>query len=196
MTPLEALGVFWSRQVNINELPATDPTVALGRTCETIFTAGVDTLRSTFPNPRVRALAAVVWDLVGHKQVLVAIGPDVPTLSFTVMRQGSTYQGIVLIPKHWPELAQADPFMQLGAILYVGVQIVDFYNDRLIGDATSRPRWNAYEAEFLRTLRQQAPAWVPNAQQQAVMAKYPEGLDSAGVDLYPFKGYEAPRGSA
>ena len=193
----EVVAAFGGTQVNVNDLPENDPTAKLGKLCESLFTGGVDVLRSILPNDRIRALARVVWDLVGHKQVLVAIGPDVPSLSFTVMQyKGIHNQGLVLIPKDWPAMTQNDPFMQLGAILFVGAQVVDFYNDRLIGDKTAPGRWQAYEAELLRTLKQTLPRWTPNEYQQKILQRYPDGLDAPGVDLYPYKSYEPSKGIA
>ncbi len=188
------LAAFGASQVNINDLPKEDPRHARGRMCEALFTDGVDALRSIFPNARVQALARAIWDLVGHKHVLVAIGPDIPSLSFTIMQLEGVHQGVVLIPKGWPEMVKANTFMQLGAILFVGAQVVDFYNGRLIGDAGAPARWDAYEAEFLRALKQQLPDWKMTAHQRAVMAKYPDGLDTLDVELYAFK--SCPSGTA
>lgn len=192
----EILAAFGGKQVSVADLPADDPDAKIAKTCESMFTGGVDVLRSIVDNDRIRALARIVWDLVGHKQVLVAIGPDIPSLSFTMMKYKGLHQGLVLIPKDWPQKVETDPFMQLGAILFVGAQVVDFYNDRIIRDPGARARWQAYEAELLHTLDRILVSWTPNEYQCTVMKKYPSGLDSPGVDLYPFKSYEPARGSA
>lgn len=194
----EVLGAFGAMQVNVDDLPESDSTAEVAKVCARLFTEGVETLRSIVPNDRVRALARVVWDLVGHKRVLVALGPNVPTLSFTaVQRQGNgVVQGIVLIPKLWSRMVEDDPFMQLGAILFVGAQVVDFHNDRLFHDPGARSRWHAYEAELLRTLGQKLPSWEPNGYQREVLAKFPAGLDSPGVALYPVESYVPSKGEA
>lgn len=193
----QVLAAFGAKQVNVNDLPGDDPAAKLGKVCGSLFTEGVATLRSLIPNDRIRAIARVIWDLVGHKRVLVALGPDVTSLSFTVMRHGTVDQGLVLIPKNWPEMVDEDRFMQLGAILFVGTQVVDFYNDRLIGDLTAGPRWEAHEAELLRTLARILPmSWQPNEYQRGVLRRYPDGLDSPGVVLYPYRSYEPPKGDA
>ena len=192
----EVVAAFGGAQVNISDLPEDDPTAKIGKACENLFTGGVGVLRSNVPNDRIRALGRVVWDLVGHKQVLVAIGPDVPSLSFTVMQIKELHQAIVLIPKSWPQMVADDPFMQLGAILFVGAQVVDFYNDRLIGDHGARRRWNAYEAELLRTLKTALPSWKPKAYQCEVLRRCPDGLDGKDVELYPYKPYEPSKGDA
>jgi len=195
----QILAAFAAKQVNLRDLPADDPLAQVGDVCESLFTAGVDMLRSIVPNDRVRELAAVVWDLVGHKEVLVALGPDVPSLSFTAIRfdkADDQIKGVVLVPKTWPQMVDAEPFMQLGAILFVGVQVVDFYNKRLIGDANAPGRCCAYEAELLRTLAQTTPTWKPNDYQRQILDKYPAGLDSPGVVRYPYRPYEPKKGDA
>lgn len=192
----QIIAAFGSKQVNVNDLPPEDPAAKLGKTCEALFTGGVDTLRSIIPNERIRSLGRVLWDLVGHKQVLVAIGPDVPSLAFTVMKYEGLQQGVVLIPKDWPTRVDDDTFLQLGAIVFVGAQVVDFYNDRLFDDPTARIRWQAYEAEFLHSLASILARWTPNEYQREVMRRYPRGLDSSGVELYPFKAYVPAEGIA
>jgi hypothetical protein len=191
----EILRVFTADKVNLKDIPEEDPIAAIGRKCEALFTGGVDALRS-IPNDRIRALARVVWDLVGHKRVLVVLGSEVPSLSFTVMRHGAVDQGIVLLPRNWPQMAADDPFMQLGAILFVGAQVVDFYNDRLVGNRVARFRWGAYEAELLFTLARILSDWKPNEYQREVLARYPDGLDTSGVELYTVPPYEPTHGTA
>jgi len=192
----QILGAFVAPQVNVDDLPAEDPTAKIGKVCGDLFTGGVEILRSLIPNDRIRALARVVWDLVGNKRALVAIGPDVPTLSFTAMRNGTEIQGIIVVPKIWPQLVKEDTFMQLGAILFVGAQVVDFYNDRLFDDPTARSRWHAYEAELLLTLQRTSPSWKPNDYQRQTLEKFPSGLDTPGVVLYPVRSYEPSKGNA
>lgn len=192
----QILASFVAKSVNVDDLPDDDPTAKLGKRCGELFTDGVDVLRSLIPNDRIRAIARVVWDLVGNKHVLITLGPDVPTLSFTAMRHGNVLQGLVMIPKEWPQMVENDTsFMQLGAILFVGVQIVDFCNDRLLGDQDAAARTRAYEAELLITLRQTLPSWKPNDYQRQILARYPDGLDTTGVVLYPYKPYEASQES-
>lgn len=192
----EVIAAFGGAQVNVNDLPEDDPTAKIGKACEKLFTGGVGVLRSNVPNDRIRALGRVVWDLVGHKQVLTAIGPDVPSLSFTVMKLKEMHQAIILIPKQWPKMVKDDPFMQLGAILFVGAQAVDFYNDRLLGDDGVQRRWQAYEAELLHSIMTLLPRWKPNEYQREILARFPDGLDSKGVELYPYKPYVPSQGTA
>ncbi len=192
----QIIAAFGGTQVNINDLPADDPDAKLGKECEVLFTGGVEVLRSIVPNERIRAMGRVIWDLVGNKQTVTAIGPAVPSLGFTVMKKEKMHQAMILIPRTWPQMVEDDPFMQLGAILFVGAQAVDFYNDRLFREANARRRWHAYEAELLLTLKTLLPSWSPNDYQRETLARFPEGLDSKDVPLYPFKPYTPAQGSA
>ena len=192
----QIVAAFSAEQINVDDLAQDDPAARLGKVCGELFTGGVETLRSIIPNERIRALGRVVWDLVGNQRVLTAMGPDVPSLTFTCMHLRGVVQGFVLMPKTWPKLVEADPFMQLGAICFVGVQIVDFYNDRLIGDDGAPARCDAYEAELLQTLQKTLSQWTPNEHQREVMAKYPRGLDSPGVDIYPYRPFQPPQETA
>lgn len=192
----QIVAVFLAPKTDLRDLPEGDPLAALGQTCEALFTSGVEVLRSLVPNDRIRSIARVVWDLVDHKQVLVVLGAEVPSITFTVMQRSGVHQGLVLIPKACPELVEADPFMQLGAILFAGVQAVDFYNDRLVGDRGAHRRWQAYEAELLRTLKVGVRRWTPNVWQQEILRSCPDGLDTDGVELYAYKPYAPSKGDA
>lgn len=192
----ELLRMFKGPKVDLKDLSAQDSRAVLGKKCEVLFTNGVDVLRSRVPNERVRGLARVVWDLVGNKQVLVGLGADVPTLTFMVLLQGGIHQGVVLIPWEWPKMVEEDPFMQLGAILFVGAQIVDFYNDRLFEGRRGYRRHQAYEAEMLHTFKGWLPGWTPNAYQCQILKNFPDGLDTKDVELYVYKAYVPSKGDA
>jgi len=185
----QLLGAFHAEQVNVDDLPAGDPTARLGKECADLFTNAVATLRAVVPNERIQKLATVLWDLVGNKYVLIALGPKVPGLVFSVMRVKGVMQGIVFIPENWPEMSRTDTFMQLGAVLFTGAQIVDYYNDRLLEPA-AKARWGAYEAELLLLLRQLLPTWKPNEYQLEAMKRFPAGLNTKDVEVYTSKPYE------
>lgn len=71
-----------------------------------------------------------------------------------------------------------------------------YYGAHAVGDTTAPRRWRAYEAELLRTLVTWLPGWKPNAYQDETIATYPDGLDTAGVELYAYKSYAPPWGAA
>lgn len=153
------------------------PEYTRARECEAIFTQGIEFLRSEFPNPVIRRLASVVWETVGQKITPVAWGVDVKALSFVVMGPRSAPQGLIIPPLDWSKKVGQDPIMQLGALVFVGSQAVDYANDRFLSDQKNvRPRAVAYEAEYLNTVRSLSASWEPCDYQSAVLGEFPEGL--------------------
>jgi len=194
----QILAAMQQPEVSVDDLATNDPQAVLGRQCADLFTGAVGALRDLIPNPRVQEIARVVWDLVGHKQVAVVLGPQVPTLSFTVVREHSVLRGRIFVPWAWPAMVKADPFLQLGAVLFVGAQVVDFYNDHLLDDRTGPLRWQGYEAELLLTLQRLVKNWKPTLYQSELLQRFPKGLDTESVKatLYAFKSYTPPKGAA
>lgn len=171
-------------QVNVDDMPVEDPVAQNARVCARMFTNGVDVLRGLVASPAVRKLAHLMWDLVGSQQVQVCVTEEVPTVSFAALRQQGVDQGLVLLPTRWPQMVADDWLMQLGAILYVGVQVVDFCNDQLTDRIAAYRRRAAYEAELLLTIQRIHPTWEPNTYQKQVIAENPDGIRSHGVLLY------------
>lgn len=159
------------------ELSTDHPDYSQAKECETLFTRGVDFLRSEFPNPVIRRLASVVWDVVGQKITPVAWGLDVKVLSFVVVGHKSAPQGMVIPPLNWAKMMGQDPIMQLGALVFVGSQVIDYANDRFLNDKPNvRPRAIAYEAEYLNTVRSLSASWEPCGYQSQVLQEFPEGV--------------------
>ena len=143
-----------------------------------LFTAGVEQLRTTFPNGRIRAVMRVVWDLVEHKIVGVGRDPrlNIPSLHFLARYAEERRDGVIYVPEGWATMVAANPVFQLAGLVYVGSHAVDFYHDR------PGPSFCTFakirEAELLRTVRALMPAWKPTDYQRAVLATHPLGLDS------------------
>src|SRR5271154_6606141 len=85
-----AAAILSDDRTEVDDLPDSDPAKQRMRRMGDTFTMAVDFLRSQFPNEAIRALMAIVWDLVGNLVAPVVVGPDVPTLSFVVVQQGGT----------------------------------------------------------------------------------------------------------
>jgi hypothetical protein len=184
------------RAVEMNDLPDTDPDKQKMRLMSDTFTAAVDFLRSQFPNDSIRALMAMVWDLVGHRVAPVVFGPDVPTLSFAAVQRGDVESAVIIMPHQWLERVKVDVVNETGAIVFVGSQAVDFYNDR-IRDRTAM-RGAAYEAEYLLTAKKLSPSYVFNEYQRGVLEDFPEGLASekASSIVYPRKAFARPENAS
>lgn len=160
--------------VHVEALSHEDEMYRRAKLAEAKFTGGVAFLRS-FPNDLLQGLGVAIWDVFQHRHVVMAMGPPVPTLSFAAFGRPEAPQALVLAPHDWAEQVEADPVMQLGAIVLVGSQAVDFYNGRLQteGGEGLRRRARSYEAEYLKAV---SPS-VLNDYQKGILADFPEGFD-------------------
>lgn len=149
----------------------------LHKEIEDLFIGGVDFLRSHFPNTSVTRLATVAWDIIGFGITPVCLGLPVPTMTFIVAGTVEAPQAMIAAPKVWVNMLRKDPLTQLGALVFVCSQAVDYYHDRLTIDHDNiRLRAHAYEADYLNTVRQLAPSWELNDYQLGVLREFPEGL--------------------
>lgn len=140
---------------NVEKLDHASEQYKAAKGIEETFTGGVAFLKALFPNVHVKTLATHIWDVFHHKHVVLALGPQVPTMSFAMVRRGGIPQALVLVPPNWLEMVKEDRALQLGAIVMVGSQAVDFYNGKFakVEDIpTAERRCKAFEAEYLRTL--------------------------------------------
>lgn len=175
-TILEVLAAFnCDKPQYLNNMDPSDPFTQRARLSQDLFTGGVHALR-IINNPIISGLMSYVWDIFHHRHVLMAMGPDVPTLSFAVAgKDGGGLQALVFAPYNWPDMVKEDPLMQLGAIIANGSQSADFYNGLINSPEsidTARNRANSYEAEFLLMLDSQL-----NEYQKGILAAYPKGFD-------------------
>jgi hypothetical protein len=177
---------------NVEEMPHDSAEYANVKTVESLFTASVHLLRSQFPDPNIRRLMSIVWDLVKHRVVESALGP-VATPSFTVVRAGDATRALILLPVEWVRRIEEDPVMQTGALIFLGSQAVDYWNGRISPPGKVQIRARAYEAEFLLKYKAANPEWEPNDYQQRVLQHFPQGLESTPMLLckYDPKPYAA-----
>ncbi len=155
------------------------------------FTSSVDFLRRGFPNQAIQARAAILWDLCGSKIIPLALGPNVPTLSFAKMGPN----GIIFVPEDWVAQISRNPVHQMAAVVFVGSQAVDCYNDLIKTREEARQilrRARLYEAEYLLTLRQVAKDYKLNDYQESVLKEFPKGLASVPSLVYVSKPFVAP----
>lgn len=158
---------------------------------EYFVTSGVDYLRSAFPNNDIRYLMSIVWDLIGNNITPFALGPDVPTLSLAIVGRKSDpsfRQPAIFAPINWLDMIEKDHVYQMGALVFIGSQAVDYYNNRLLNDpAVARQRAYIYEAEYSHTVKNLTPDWQPNANQNRMMKEYPAGLKTPAIEGLIYK---------
>ncbi len=155
------------------------------------FTSGVGYLRSSFPNESIRTLMSIVWDLCGSKTVPLALGPSVQSLSFGKMGAN----GIMFAPVDWVAQIKEDAVYQMGALVFVGSQAVDFYNNLMNTHEEAQTvllRARMYEAEYLRTIRKTVEGHTFNKYQQGIMKDFPQGIATQPHLFYVSKPFVAP----
>lgn len=185
--------------VHENELPDGDPLKAAIQPISDTFTNGVAFLKHFFPNPTIRDIMAMTWDLVGNQITPVVMGPDVPTLTFAVMGTRLKPKAMIFMPHNWLQMIghqlPSSSIYQMGALVFVGSQAVDFYNGKFFEeprDAEKRAR--AHEAEYLITTDYLPGTIGFNDYQKGVIDEYPKGLSTPSIQplLYKSKPFVKP----
>lgn len=193
-TVAEMMAAFTKGGERVEKLAKGDPRRVNAEKLGNRFTEGVAMLK-LWPNPNVRTLMSMVWDIVGHRVVPIALGPEVESLTFGAMGNPAMPDAIIFVPPKWEKLIQEDPVCQLGALVFVGSQAVDYYNGRVGYEPEAmKRRARANEAEFLMTIKTDTPAHKMNDWQASVLEEFPEGLSSPRIakHLYSFKQFMAP----
>jgi hypothetical protein len=151
--------------------------LSLHKEIENLFIAGVDFLRLSFPNSAVARLTVVAWNVIGFGITPICLGLPVSVMTFIVAGTLEAPQAMIAVPRFWANMIRKDPLTQLGALVFVCSQAVDYYHDRLtIDPGNISLRAHAYEADYLSTVRQLAPDWELNEYQLGVLQEFPEGL--------------------
>lgn len=178
-TAAEVIAEALKTPVRMDELPPEDPLRVKSEEVSNIFTHGVQLIRE-MADPRLQVLGQHIWDIFHYRHVNLVLGPPVRQLTITVIRRGELIEALVLAPEAWEDQVQKHPFMELGAIICIGSQAVDFYNDRLTSETSEamRRRGQAYEALYLKILDGQVPL---NSYQQQLLQRPP------ALELYPYK---------
>lgn len=173
----QILGRFFDRMFaeaqHVEELAPDDAFRRQGEIIGQCVTSIVGYLSNYYPNPRVRRLMGWVWNLIGSRTTPTAMSGVVNTPTVIVIGGMSVdeQRAAILLPPGWPARIIEDPVMAMGAMVFCGSQVVDFYNDKAAeGSEQMHERARAYEAEFLRSYTKIDPSWQPNAYQQRVLA--------------------------
>lgn len=186
---------FAEPTVEVEDLADADPRKHVLRRMGDKFTAAVHFLRSEFPNESIRRLMATVWDLVGHRIVPLSHGPThgVWSLSFCAYVRGGRHHAVLMVPDNWLEQMKKDPVYETGAIVFVGSQAVDFYNDR-VSDGHVEDRSRGFEAEYLLTVKKLSPSYKLNDYQVSVLEQCPKGIATPSLAsvFYEPKPFAAP----
>lgn len=176
---LDEIRAAFKNQRTLEDLDKDSPLAKIGRDCQELFTSGVAILCKSVPV--ISNLMLDVWEIFNYQHVVMAIGPNVPALAISVVQDSNgMIQALTFATYSWPQMAKEDPSMELGAIVYVGSQVVDYYNNKLLSqedNIISKQRALSYEAEYLLLLKRDG--MFLNEYQEDVIAQYPNGFDQS-----------------
>jgi len=177
-TTLEVLAAFnCEKPQYLSNMDQNDPFAQKALWAQNLFTGGVAALIA-LDNRILSDLMSYTWDVFHHRHVVLAMGPNVPSLSFALAGGKDGTKALVFAPHNWVDMVKEDPLMQLGAIIFVSSQAVDYYNGILTGRidaAIAKDRAKSYEAEYLRMMMLNHRL---NEYQRSILVKYPDGFDS------------------
>lgn len=152
------------------------------------FDGCVDFLRDPqrFPNAEINKVAALMWRLIGNKQIPAVLDTEwnLPSVSFMVLADGPNQLPLVVLPKDIVKQVQQEPVIQLGIIGYIASQCRDFYCAKINrnNSAEINTRAQAFEAETLLTIQRMAALEGITFQllsiQREYLSKFPQGLAS------------------
>lgn len=187
----QILDTFAREGTRVDQLAEGDPLREKSWALQEAFTQGVALLK-VFPNSNIKELGTLVWDLVGSHIVPVALGPDVQSLTFSVVAKDEVQEALIFVPHNWMAVIEEDLVCQIGALVYIGSQARDYYNKRI--DKDTMPRARAFEAEFLLAFKKLLPTYTFNEWQLKSVKDYPQGLQSESIRhaLYTSKPFVPP----
>lgn len=132
-------------------------------------------LATSFPDKEVNDLMLHAWALFNTRTCDVcSFAVATPTAALVKARDSGKFRMMMLIPEQWDDT----PVKELGAMVFCGSQVVDYYNDRLNGSTPlqiveTKARARMYEAQFLRTVFEQDASIVPDDYQREIMEEHP-----------------------
>jgi hypothetical protein len=150
---------------------------------ETAFTSMVAALSNSllFQSEAVNSACRGLWDLVGSRVVEFTVTPggQLESLHFLgIERANGSYQGAIVAPRCWPKMVVSDPWMQLGATVFMASKARDFWNAKLRDAPIVVERAKAHEAEFLRLAMRDA-TFSPTEYQLEVLNAFPASIPQA-----------------
>lgn len=174
------------------------------------FTAGVAYLANRGYDEFLQELGTTTWRMVNQRRVLTAFTNDIkgaliqlgappqevfsrvhqttePYVFFMSMQEGkqAVESAFTLIPPYFVYKAKSKPIEALATMTWVGSQIRDLANNRLIIDQQYMiPRAEASEAHFLHEVTKRHPEMELDTVYHQIMDKYPDGLNSLPKALW------------
>ena len=160
----------------VADLDPEDPGRLSGIQIEVLTADVVDFLRNPamFDCPKVNDLMQLVRHIFEHKVVPIGIGPPVDTPTLVVVPAGV----VICMPPDWHDKMEQDPQMQIGAVVYTGSNVRDYFRGNILSpldDETIKDRASSYEAEYLHAIKRLGITEFDEYQQQ-LMTQFPDGV--------------------
>lgn len=189
--------LFLEQSVHVNQLPPLNDLAARGKVVGDTVTTVVGILRNPLitPNRRINGIASLAWDLIGNNMTPAALA-GVPQVHFGAQVSNDRKQGVILVPLDYHERVAQDFIFNAGAMVFVGSQARDWYNDKLAywedgklvdGRQEVMVRARAYESEWLLMIKGLDLGYEFNEYQQKILDEYPEGIESRPDLIYNSK---------
>jgi hypothetical protein len=151
--------------------------------------------QALFPNEKINKLAQLGWKLIEHRVTPVVASDAMALAGLHILMVGKTEQDVkcgIYMPMNWYGMICSDPVFQMGAIVFILSQCVDYWHKKFMDQESMLSRAYAYEAEYLLVARTMNPQIELNGYQKKVLDNYPKGLAS----LDPKHAYEMREWSA
>jgi hypothetical protein len=141
----------------------------------------------------------LLWDLVGNRVVPVAATNAVASMHFMAEGKSADFsdsRAFILLPETYLMMVTTDSPMQVGAMAFIASKAKDYWNHRL--DGKTEKRAFSMEAQILLDMFEEYPQLeergYPNEYQKKVLAKYPEGIESALDAHYKTRPFDVKAG--
>ena len=143
------------------------------------------------PNRRVQTLATFVLKALRQGSVKVKESNQYKTLSSMQVNVAGISNVLLVTPPQFTESVRRTPIHCLGDLLFIASHTADFLYGRAEALEDRVGRAKAYKAEYFITVRGSNAKWTPDPQQENIISRYPEGLDTLGVYWYRTRFIEA-----
>lgn len=125
----------------------------------------------------IMTVAALAFD---QGAVEVKKNATVPLLTFALQGFSSLPKGTFMVPRAWDTLWGVEPFASASVVVRAASLLVDYFNNRFIGQTTAAyDRAAAYEAEYLTSYARKIESF--DSRQQAILKSFPEGVRTASI---------------
>lgn len=182
----------------------------LGEALGTAFVEAIDFLAEMLRHDKINNMAKWARTALTDNRIAIVLDKNATRMSFKTLVRAVEQEGApprigvcISLPPNWQEQIKEDPNTQMGGVVYILSQAVDYLHGKNdLGpefehvETDSDVRATLYEATFLRivSMTEASRKYPFTARSQALIAHYPKGIDGPEGErlLYPYRDQEAP----